>query len=514
MSSSYEKQECMIGKTFFRWHCMPILVLLIGFVSIFLLVWVDRLNDRQRADFLRADALEHAQIHASVFHLWLEETLAGDAKTDRKDLWFDLEQAIRLVDEFLNGRQTADGSVLEQLTDPELRSRAETLRALLLRFKTTALARTQDRALSGIGSEADQRFDKLFREILTTAGEMERKFEAARTLSQAKTRRLITGILLTWVLIVFVATAEVFTREKRRLAAEKKLLETNEQLQAQAGELKAHREHLAEMVERRTGELRSANTRLTREIGERSRTEEALRASQKELRRLSTRLLSAQEEERRKISRELHDELGQSLTLVKYQLRSVEKQLREDQGVLREECGNILRYLNTVIENVRRLSRDLCPFILEDLGLTQALRWLAGNVERNHEIKVVLELPELDGLFSRNAQTGIYRILQEALTNIVKHSGAGNAMVAVRASEGELAVTIEDDGQGFDLKELASRDAAGKGMGLTSMAERAGMLGGALELWSEPGKGTRISFRVPVAREEETHEPLSYCAGR
>jgi signal transduction histidine kinase len=267
------------------------------------------------------------------------------------------------------------------------------------------------------------------------------------------------------------------------------------------------------MVERRTGELQSANTRLTREVNEHRQTEEALRESQKELRRLSSRLLSAQEEERRKISRELHDELGQSLTLVKFQLRSVEKQLREDQEVLREECERILQYLNTVIENVRRMSKDLCPFILEDLGLTQALRWLAGNVERNHDIRVGLDLPDIDGLFSRSAQTGIYRIVQEALTNIVKHSGAGNSTVAVRRSEGELLISIDDDGQGFDLKEVSARDAATRGMGFMSMTERAGMLGGALEFWSEPGKGARISVRVPVLREEERYEPLSHCAG-
>jgi signal transduction histidine kinase len=235
------------------------------------------------------------------------------------------------------------------------------------------------------------------------------------------------------------------------------------------------------------------------EIAERRQVEKALKDSQKQLRYLSSRILSAQEEERRKISRELHDELGQSLTLMKFQLRSVEKHLREDQDALRAECQNTLQYMNTVIENVRRLSRDLCPPVLHDLGLTRALRWLADNFTKSYGIELVLDVMDIDRLFSKDAQTSIYRIVQEALTNIVKHSGAGTARVAIRRGRGSVAVFIEDDGKGFQRSEVIAHDLESRGIGLVSMEERIGMLGGSLSLWSEQGRGTHISFSIPVA---------------
>jgi len=260
--------------------------------------------------------------------------------------------------------------------------------------------------------------------------------------------------------------------------------------------------------------LITANKSLELEIVGHQRTEDALKVSQKQLRQLSSRLLSAQEEERKKISRELHDELGQSLTLMKFRLRSVEKQLREDQGALKDEAGNILLYMNTVIEDVRRISKDLCPFILEDLGLTRALQWLADNFAKNNrDIRLTLDLPDIDSLFPQDAQTSIYRILQEALTNLVKHSGAGSASVVIRKEAKSVSFSIEDDGKGFDMTKVKSQDAAERGLGLASMEERVSMLGGSLTLWSEQGKGTRITFSIPAREEMDHHELLSHYAG-
>ena len=493
----------MIRKTFLRLHWMPITVFLIGIFSIVLLAWVNRINDQQRADFLFADALMDMQIHTATFHLWLEEIIAGDVNEDDKHFWNDIEEAERLADAVINGGEAEDGSLLKPLRDPALLARAETVKSLLAEFKAIAVMRLQNRETSGIGSALDVNFDDMFVKILDHAKYLERAVEAEKVRNQTTSTRLFRSMLAIWTLIVFAATAGLFNRELTRRAAETELLKANEQLQAQTSELRAHREHLADLVEVRTQELTWANKSLELEVIERRKAEEELTDSRNQLRHLSSSILSAQEEERGRISRELHDGLGQSLTLMKIQLRSVERRLREDQETLREDCEGIMRYMNTVLEDVRRLSKDLRPFILDDLGLTRSLGWLVDTYAKNGcELRLVMDPMNIDHLFARKPQTCIYRIMQEALTNITKHSGAGRASITIR-SDGEAAdFSIEDDGSGFDMTAHASLDAAERGLGLASMEERVRTLGGSLALDSEPGKGTRISFRIPVMRAD------------
>jgi signal transduction histidine kinase len=232
--------------------------------------------------------------------------------------------------------------------------------------------------------------------------------------------------------------------------------------------------------------------------------EDKVRQSEKQLRYLSSQLLTAQETERRRISREIHDELGQALSVMKLRLSFVEKRLREDQAAAREECGAISKYINQVIENVRRLSRDLAPSILEDVGLLAAIRWLIANYNTNYKIKMILGVGDVDQRFSPDAQIMIYRILQEAFTNIGRHARAKNASVVIKEHEDNVSFCVEDDGIGFDVRRAATVNPDEKGLGLAIMEERARMLGGSLEIWSEKGKGTRISFHVPLKKEGST----------
>jgi signal transduction histidine kinase len=238
---------------------------------------------------------------------------------------------------------------------------------------------------------------------------------------------------------------------------------------------------------------------LLRNINDRRRMEESLKETEKHLRRLSAQLLSTQEEERRRISRELHDELGQALTLMKLQLRQVESRLRSDQTELRDDCEHILNYIDWVIEDVRRLSRDICPAMLEGPGLTAAIQWLVVNLIRNHGMNAVFDPGngDLDRLFSRDAGTHIYRIVQEALTNIGKHAQARNASVIVSTSNGMVSFLVMDDGKGIDVKHENSKAYIERGMGLSTMKERVLILGGRFDIWSEERKGTRITFTVP-----------------
>jgi len=234
------------------------------------------------------------------------------------------------------------------------------------------------------------------------------------------------------------------------------------------------------------------------DITERKQAEGALQESEKKLRFLSSHLLTAQERERRRVSIELHDELGQALTLLKIRLRFIERKLRKDQAGIRQDCEDTLGYMDQVIENVRRLSRDLSPSILDDLGLSAALRWLIDDFTKHYNIKTSLYMDDINDLFSLEAQITIYRIFQESFTNIVKHAQATRVSVAIRKQNGSVSFLVEDDGKGFDVEQAVGRNSTEKGLGLTAMDERARMLEGFLDIWSQEEKGTRITLTIPM----------------
>jgi PAS domain S-box-containing protein len=237
----------------------------------------------------------------------------------------------------------------------------------------------------------------------------------------------------------------------------------------------------------------------------RRRAEQALQESEQRLRFLASRLLRAQERERKRISMELHDELGQSLAALKLQIRAIEHGLRRDQQLLREECRDLLQYLDGVIDNIRRLSRDLSPAILEDLGLQSALKYLIDGVGKHYTVKHFFAVEDLDDLFPSEAQIIIYRIFQECLTNIAKHAGATEVKVAVKEEQGSLVLVLEDNGTGFDPSQAADRRGPGRGLGLAALDERTRMLGGTMEIRSHPGQGTRVICVIPIDEGRRTN---------
>ena len=262
--------------------------------------------------------------------------------------------------------------------------------------------------------------------------------------------------------------------------------------------LKKARDELEQRVEERTAELLNANAQLKMEIEERQRTEEALWESKEKLRLLSSQLLRAQEKERRRISLQLHDELGQSLSLLKVQLSASKRKLRPDQTELSETLQETREHLNYVIDNVRRLSRDLSPSILEDLGLSAAIEWLVSDFAKHYHISPSFDTENIDDFFSPEHQIIIYRIFQEILMNIQKHADASRVSVSIKKKNGTIFFLVQDEGKGFDLTEISGKNSTERGMGLTAMYERALILGSSLDILTQPGKGTQISFTVPL----------------
>jgi signal transduction histidine kinase len=190
----------------------------------------------------------------------------------------------------------------------------------------------------------------------------------------------------------------------------------------------------------------------------------------------------------------------QSLAVVKLRLSFIENGMNEDRTPAMMECKSLYHHIDGVIENVRRLSRDLSPSILEDLGLSAALQWLINNLlaKNYYHVETSIEVTHLDLLFPQDSQIMIYRVFQEALTNVVKHAQASRLSVNIKNQNGSVSFSLEDDGKGFDLRQVIEKAENEKGLGLLTMHERVRLLRGSLDIWSQEGKGTRISFTVPM----------------
>jgi signal transduction histidine kinase len=229
-----------------------------------------------------------------------------------------------------------------------------------------------------------------------------------------------------------------------------------------------------------------------------SHLQKQLRANEqstRDLQYLSARLMTAQEEERRHVARELHDEVGQALTAVKVELSVAQRRLNDtpQSGVLLEAQD----ITDGALQTVRDMSQLLHPAVLDDLGLTAAVEWQARTFELRHAIRVDVDHDGLSQRLPREVEVAAYRIVQEALTNAAKHSGATACRIRLVRTDAELAIIIEDDGAGFDLSDTA---ATRRGLGLVGMRERASLLAGEVSLASERGGGTRVAARLPLGR--------------
>jgi signal transduction histidine kinase len=231
--------------------------------------------------------------------------------------------------------------------------------------------------------------------------------------------------------------------------------------------------------------------------------EAALRGSEQKLRLVSEHLLLARERERERISRELHDELGQDLTVLKHRTRFIERKLRKDQKVLKEACAEIIQHLDKIMENTRRISKDLSPALLEDLGLTASLRRLVEDTGKHSPTQVISDIHDIDSLLPKEVQVNLYRIVQEALNNAMKHAGASRAWVSVKRDGSRIVCLVTDDGRGCNLQEASTKASPSGGLGLPIMEERARMIGGKLLIRSHPTTGTEVRLVVPVMLDEE-----------
>lgn len=215
-------------------------------------------------------------------------------------------------------------------------------------------------------------------------------------------------------------------------------------------------------------------------------------AAREDLTRLSDRLVNVQEEERRSLSRELHDDLGQAMSAMLMELGKLES-ARAGNGIQQDRWASVRQLAEQNVAKVRDMALLLRPAMLDELGLVPALRWQAREVSRRTGLKVKMIADELSEDLPDSSRTCIFRVVQEALNNCVKHSQAKEARVMIHRDADGLSVSVQDDGVGFD-------PAHNKGLGLLGMVERVSVLGGRFHVESQPGRGTIVSTYFPLEK--------------
>jgi signal transduction histidine kinase len=249
--------------------------------------------------------------------------------------------------------------------------------------------------------------------------------------------------------------------------------------------------------------LHDMNRMLNAELAERSLSEQRLRASEENLRALATHLQSVREEERIHIAREIHDELGQALTGLKFDLNSFARNYESDDAEAKLEKQQALNVaIDRIINSVRRIASGLRPEVLDEIGLAAAFEWQAREFQRRTGIRchvsIAAHFPDPD----KDRSTALFRIFQELLTNVARHANATRVNVSLSHGESALALCVEDNGRGIKESEAQSP----RSLGFLGLRERVLAFGGSIDVKGDEGKGTRVCVSVPVtAHQPEFH---------
>jgi signal transduction histidine kinase len=238
--------------------------------------------------------------------------------------------------------------------------------------------------------------------------------------------------------------------------------------------------------------LHDMNRMLSAELAERTLTEQRLRASEENLRALAAHLQSVREEERIHIAREIHDELGQALTGLKFDINALAKSCSQGGEEVPERTVALGKAIDRIINSVRRISSGLRPEVLDEIGLGAAIEWQAREFSRRTGIRCLVEIDAgwIDP--DKERSTALFRILQELLTNVARHANA--TRVSVHASDGEvLRLKVEDNGRGIEPRKFENP----RSLGFMGLRERTLALGGTIEVQGEPGKGTTVAVAIP-----------------
>jgi len=231
---------------------------------------------------------------------------------------------------------------------------------------------------------------------------------------------------------------------------------------------------------------------------EKARLLEAVNQQKQQLQHLNTKLTQIQESERKQLARELHDEMGQALTAIRMDLATINQQMpSHTSAFVRERLVEAMDLTDRTLEQIREISLNLRPPMLDDLGLVPTLRWFINQYAKRANVEISFEATDMEERLPAEIETTVYRVLQEALTNVARHAQATRVSVRLKREKDGIAVSTEDNGCGFDIADLLATGSISQGLGLLSMQERIALLGGLFTIDSQPGKGAQIQFTIP-----------------
>jgi len=234
------------------------------------------------------------------------------------------------------------------------------------------------------------------------------------------------------------------------------------------------------------------------DLTERKQAKKTIQESKKQIRVLSSRLLEAEEEERKRIARDLHDIIGSSLTAIKYSLEKQIDNMAKKPVPENKSLEQVVSMVQNTIKETKRVYRSLRPPILDDLGILATINWSCREFQEVYSgIRIEKSLEIEEDEVPKPLKIVIYKLLLETLNNIVKHSGANLVRLSLKEIDGNLQLSVKDNGHGFNLKEILSRESHTSGLGLASMKERVEVFGGSFEIWTGKKKGTTILASWP-----------------
>lgn len=263
-------------------------------------------------------------------------------------------------------------------------------------------------------------------------------------------------------------------------------------------ELTIHRNLLEDLVEVRTLKLRSMNQQLQNEIKQHRKTEDALKQSQQQLRDFSAKLQQAIEDERTRIAKDLHDELGQELSILQMNMALIEKMLPAGSKKLQEKVAGMFGLTAVALKKVRQIAQELRPSVLDNLGFSAAIEWQSQDFTRKTGIECTVESSPQEVSLDSERSSALFRIFQEALTNVLRHANASRIQVKINADSGRFSMTVSDNGRGITPEEMSNQ----KSLGLLGMRERIHPYNGQLQIYGTEGEGTVVEVVLPLRQEE------------
>jgi len=441
-----------------------------GLIVICMLGYGFHLGDRMNTMYRPLiDCAMEIKLEATTAHLWFEEIISGDRYEDMATVWKHLDQADWYAKAMLEGGKNPEG-IFIPLDNNKMRPVIIEVQGKLSEFRDITKQRIAAIETSGVGTAVEQRYDAIFNDFIIQADEVESRLQQVMA-RDIGCFRYTQVTLMVVCLLLFLSIGIVVHRFERIRANDFWV-------------------------------IKEANKNLETEIVTRKQAEEALLKSRKELRNLASQLIEAQERERKRISLELHDEMGQALTAVNIGLKEIEEALPSElHPTIGEKLTDVHSLIEQALEQVSELSLYLRPAMLDDLGLVPTLRWHLNKVGERTNMEIDFERMDPAKRLDPDVETVLYRITQEAVNNVIKHADAKHVTVRLEQKQASITLYIKDDGKGFDEKKVPS-DYPKSGIGLIGMQERAGIVGGNLSIQSRKGYGTEILVEIPVGIED------------